>query len=142
MFDPRFTNQNRRLFGICSDNPLALHRLWKLHRDFSSPEMLLKTLKAHQSRVEWQVHRIYRSRNQLVHAGNVPPYLESLVLNAFEYYRSAINAILLRTSKEDKKSDIDQVVAEVRIEYEMYKHFIGGVKGGAFDPNIFIRVFR
>lgn len=115
-----------KLCRLCSENPLALHRLFKLHRDYSQFSEAASAIGGHQKRVEWQVHRIYRARNQLVHAGRVPSYLQSLVLNLFEYYRGSIATIVNRARKDDQLSEVDQVVAEIGIEYGIFKrHFSG-----------------
>ena len=112
------------LCKLCSENPLALHRLFKLHRDYSVSAEAASAITGHQKRVEWQVHRIYRARNQLVHSGRVPSYLQSLILNLFEYYRGSIATIVNRARRDEQRSDIDQVVAEIGIEYGIFKrHF-------------------
>lgn len=110
----------RKLLDLCTDNPLALHRLWKLQRDFGTSSTLKSTIDAHELRVKWQIHRIYRARNNLVHAGRVPSYLESIILNCLEYYRSTIGTIIGRASSIYFKSDIDQIVSEIGIEYKSY----------------------
>jgi hypothetical protein len=51
----------------------------------------------------------------------VPTYLDSLIVNPFEYYRSAVATIVNRARKEDQRSDIDQVVSEIAIEYGIFK---------------------
>lgn len=119
-------NQDLRkeLCDLCSENPLALHRLWKSHKDYSTHESVLDAILAHAERVEWQIHRIYRARNQLVHAGKVPSYLESIIANLREYYTAAVTTIVRHASKQEGKSDIDQVVAEIGIAYCIVKrHF-------------------
>jgi hypothetical protein len=114
----------QRLCSLCVDNPLALHRLWKLHGDTKTPASVLAALRGHRERLEWQVHRIYRARNALVHAGKVPSYLDSLVANLGEYYGAAVATIVRRASTEEESSDIDQIVAELGIQYRIFtRHF-------------------
>ena len=121
LFLPEHEPLRKRLCSLCAQNPLALHRLWKLSCDYGSPAAMRAAIAGHQSRVEWQVFRIYRARNQLVHAGQIPTYLDSLVMNLAEYYRSAIFALVGRASRQDGESDIDQVVAEVGIDYQIFQ---------------------
>jgi hypothetical protein len=109
------------LCNLCGDNPLALHRLFKLHRDYSVSTEAASAIISHQRRVEWQIHRIYRARNQLVHSGRVPSYLQSLILNLVEYYRGSIATIVNRARRDEERSDIDQVVAEIGIDYGIFK---------------------
>jgi hypothetical protein len=118
---PAHEDLRSELLSLCRANPLALHRLYRLHNEFATPSSALTSINSHEKRVDWQVHRIYRARNNLVHAGRVPTYLDSLIVNLFEYYRSAVATIVNRARKEDQLSDIDQVVAEISIEYGIFK---------------------
>ena len=108
------------LCELCANNPLALHRLWKFHRDYKEPTSALEAINGHEKRVTWQILRIYRARNQLVHSGNVPSYLQSLILNISEYYRSVVSTIVHR-SRSYSELDIDQLVSEIGIMYRIYK---------------------
>src|SRR5262249_20877998 len=62
----------KRLMTLCKDNPLALHRMWKLRTDYKEPKSALRAISGHEKRVEWQICRIYRARNFLVHTGRIP----------------------------------------------------------------------
>lgn len=130
-----------KLLSLCTDNPLALHRLWKLHRDYGTPKNAIDTIKGHSKRVEWQLHRIYRARNNLVHSGKQPSYLESLIMNLSEYYRGAITTIVHRARKEESRSDIDQVVHEIGIEYGIFTSFFQEYRSAAsFSREDFTRL--
>lgn len=121
---PNNEPKRQQLLSICSDNPLARHRLWKLHRDYSSPQAIKAALDGHEKRVAWQLHRIYRARNNLVHAGRRPNYLDSLVLNLDEFYRACLGTLVNRASREQVETDIDQLVAEIGIEYNIYTTYM------------------
>jgi hypothetical protein len=107
------------LINLCNENPLALHRLWKLRRDFSSPRLLKKTLTEHEDRVGWQLHRIYGARNNLVHAGKQPKYLDSLILNLDEFFRACLGTLVNRASRDEQDPNLDQLIAEIGIEYRI-----------------------
>lgn len=117
------------LCKILENNPLALHRVWKLHNDYKDTKCAHRTICDHANRVEWQIHRVYRARNQLVHSGRMPSYLESVILNIAEYYTAAIATIVNRAKREEERSDIDQTVAEIGIRYSILRNqFIGKVE--------------
>lgn len=61
-------------------------RLFRLSEVFSNPNKLLKKLEDHQRRVSWQIRRIYRTRNAIVHSGSTPKYSGMLVQNAHDYF--------------------------------------------------------
>lgn len=121
VFLPENQDYQSKLCAILENNPLALHRVFKLQRDYKNIKAVKNTMDDHADRVRWQIHRIYRARNQLVHAGRMPSYLESVILNLAEYYRSAIVTIVGRAKKEEEASDIDQIVSEIGIKYEILR---------------------
>lgn len=132
-FDPAFKAEQAAMLAMLSGNPLALHRLWKLENNFGNPKAYSSSLSSHEERVRWQLHRIYRTRNQLVHSGSVPVYLEPLVLNMLEYFRSTIGPVIGRASKEEELADIDQMVAEIGIDYQIAKRRVANYAGQIFD---------
>lgn len=76
------------LYQIVSRSPLLLNRLYNLHRFAQDPKLALRKISAHEERLSWQVHRIYRERNQIVHSGRASPFLIPLVEHSFHYFRA------------------------------------------------------
>ncbi|WP_439497919.1 hypothetical protein [Bosea sp. (in: a-proteobacteria)] len=129
MLLPEHAQLRIELCSILAKNPLALHRVWKLQDDHKDVDSAYRHMCDHFDRVRWQIHRIYRARNQLVHSGRMPSYLESLILNLAEYYRSSITTIVERSKRERERSNIDQTVAEIGIRYGILRsHF--NIKNG------------
>jgi hypothetical protein len=130
-----------KLMKLLENNPLAMHRLWTLNQNYS-PKRLHSNLKAHEKRVEWQIQRIYRARNGLVHAGKVPTYLESIILNAEEYYQHLVTTLVSRAKKEHSCSNIDQLVCDIDIEYLTYREELNNyVELKAFTYENVCRIF-
>lgn len=117
------------LITLCDGNPLAQHRLFRLHKDFGSPKSFFNSARAHQSRVAWQIYRIYRARNRIVHQGGQPSYLDSLVLNLYEYYRAVIWTMVAHATRDSNDSRLDRVAEEIVLEYEMYMKTLGNRAG-------------
>ena len=105
-------------------NPLARHRLFKLEKDFASPKGIIAALAGHDDRVRWQLHRIYRARNNLVHSGRQPSYLDSLVVNLDDFFRTSIGTIVNWAAKDSAPTVVDQAVAEIGFEYRMFRDYL------------------
>jgi hypothetical protein len=82
------------LFGRCSASPLLLYRLFSVWKDFHDPRALATSIARSKTRVEWQVARIYRARNLLVHRGEQSRYTWRLLRNAHYYVSTAISRVL------------------------------------------------
>lgn len=74
------------LFTDLKNFELLRYRAFSLNQVFKSPESTLKFLSGHQERVSWQVYRIYRARNAIIHTGSTPSNATSLFLNAHDYF--------------------------------------------------------
>ena len=94
------------LMGLCAANPLALHRLWKINRDHRTLRDSMKTIRDHERRVDWQLHRIYRARNNLVHAGRMPSY--------FKFFDFEFSGILSRRDGNDCSPGTSRYPASIR----------------------------
>jgi hypothetical protein len=79
-------SQQYRLCSVFKSNPLALYRLSDLQKKFSTPESFQNTLTDHAKRVSWQIQRIYRERNTVMHNGESSPAMARLLSNTYYYY--------------------------------------------------------
>ncbi|WGM46822.1 hypothetical protein KOAAANKH_01696 [Brevundimonas sp. NIBR10] len=124
-FHEHFRDFNRRI----SQNPLACFRLHELRDKWSTPKKYSDSIEKHESKLMWQTHRIYRARNNLVHSGRVPAYLDSLTINVFEYYRNALAAIVRDSKDYMPTSDIDHVVEFIRMKHHGQKLMVNEMRG-------------
>lgn len=79
----------RQLLSFCSRHPLLLFRIHRLWKELHQPKHLRKALISSQNRLYWQLTRIYRARNLLVHDGEQVPHLRFLLDN-LQYYSSVV----------------------------------------------------
>lgn len=114
-----YEREQDRLFQLFQDNPLMQYRLWAFRKNFARPKAYQRSVKAHIDRVNWQIERIYRARNQIVHAGQTPKFIDSLSKNAEEYFRATANPLVAR-GKNAANLDLDDVFAEFHLEFEAY----------------------
>lgn len=85
VFDEHESKRNR-LYSELKDFELLRYRIFRLNASLSSPIKILHFIESHNQRVKWQIRRIYRTRNQIVHSGNTPEFTGQLVENAHVYF--------------------------------------------------------
>lgn len=93
-----------QLFSVVSESPVMLLRLFKLARMIDEPQRAQIYLEKHLKRIEWQLHRVYRERNSLIHKGAVSPIIDALIENAYSYYR----AVFLAIEESSRESGVSQ----------------------------------
>lgn len=87
---PKCDDIRSELYSDLKDFHLLRFRAFTLHEKLNSPEKVVALLTEHEKKVLWQIRRIYRSRNLLVHSGRTLQYLPSLVENAHDYFDQVI----------------------------------------------------
>lgn len=138
---PKYHDFRCDILSLASNDPLALHRLYRLEIYYGKPSSCRSTMIDHAQRVEWQLHRIYRTRNNLVHSGRSPDYMESLIRNAIDYFRSTIFAIARKGSERAGVRDLDQIISEVCIDHEMQLAKLKGLTEDLFDDQLVQQTF-
>ena len=74
------------LFTDLKNFELLRYRAYTLNRIFEAPGVAHQYLLEHRTKVSWQLHRIYRTRNSIVHTGKTPANARSLFINAHDYF--------------------------------------------------------
>lgn len=100
----------------------------------SSPKNVVAALDAHRQRLEWQIRRIYRARNIIVHSGKVPPYTQPLIEHTHDYLDTILSRLVELASKPKSIHSVAQGFKFVGIRYQAYYKKLS-VKGLAFDEN-------
>lgn len=66
--------------------PLLRFKLYTISERFGDPKSAASSIDDHCERVRWQIRRLYRSRNQIVHSGGIPRFAETLLENGHDYF--------------------------------------------------------
>lgn len=93
----------KKLDKYLSKNCAAGFRLEFLSNKFVSSKIYKKFRWYHSERLSWQIQRLYRERNSLVHNNKPSPFLDSLVSNGVHYYRKTVDALLLEQLETQSK---------------------------------------
>jgi hypothetical protein len=82
------------LFKFASPHPLLCNRVKMLWDSLHDPATLGAELNSSKQRLEWQMARIYRARNLIVHHGVEAPYMAVLLDHLHFYFSIALSRIL------------------------------------------------
>ncbi len=93
-------NQKEReqFLADLNDYPLLKSRINYYNIEFNTYGKLADYIDRHSKRVEWQLNRIYRNRNLIIHNGNKMPYINLLNENLHSYVDDMINYIIDNSS--------------------------------------------
>ena len=96
----------KKLFDLCVKHPLILHRLFRAKtRMLIDGKAVAANLEFSCRNVEWQIKRIYRVRNAIVHTGSATARLPQLTQHLHCYLIKAIQTVLIDLDRQPKMDD-------------------------------------
>jgi hypothetical protein len=101
--------------------PLLRYRIFSISQLFSDPKKLNAMLEEHRKKLTWQLRRIYRTRNLIVHSGRSPNYTSTLIENAHDYLDSMLNEIAEASCSSMRISSFKQAFELFRIQHIGYE---------------------
>jgi len=112
-------NQEKRnfLYQELKDFHLLRNRAHYFSTALNSSLKLAKLLENHWQRVDWQIRRIYRTRNLIIHAGHTPSYISVLIKNNHDYLDVVLKTIGKLASDGNKFNSIDGAFKYTDLKY-------------------------
>lgn len=99
-------------------------RLRHFNKLFLSKKEMANTIITHTERLQWQIRRIYRARNLIVHTGNTPSYTATLIEHIHSYL-DIILETLIQLSSKNKINSVGQGFQYIELMYSDYLNYIG-----------------
>jgi hypothetical protein len=93
-----------RLFDLTSRHPLICNRLYRVKTGiFDRPKSVADNLRYTRRNVEWQLKRIYRVRNEIVHKGSSSPrILRQLTQHLHTYLVTTLQGIVYELDRQPR----------------------------------------
>lgn len=123
-----------------NDFHLLRERFIYIENLLSDPSRVISSIDAHKQRVDWQIRRIYRARNMIVHDGITPSYTEILIENTHDYLDTILTSLMSLASQEHVINSIDQGFKMTELSYLSYYKWLNQ-KGLKFDEINIARFF-
>ncbi|HGH4644618.1 TPA: hypothetical protein ACJIWE_001773 [Enterobacter roggenkampii] len=122
--------------------PLLRERFEYIQGLISSPDEMRQALNNHSQRINWQIKRIYRTRNLIVHTGQTPSKTNILVEHAHIYLDTVINCLIKLSSHPVEIQSVAQGFRNIQMKYNAYTHKLGKCKTNSTTENILGFVFN
>ncbi|KRA35833.1 hypothetical protein ASD68_05495 [Rhodanobacter sp. Root627] len=108
------------LYGRLGDFVLLRYRCFRLAESVASKSRVFDLLDRHEKKVTWQIRRLYRARNLIVHTSKSPTYLETLVTNGHDYLDQVVFDVIRVCSGKYKARTIEQAFELGSAFYQRY----------------------
>jgi hypothetical protein len=117
----QYSSERSQLYSELDSFVLLRNRAFKLSQILSKQEKISKSLERHEMNVLWQIRRVYRTRNMIVHSGKSPRYINILVENTHDYIDQVTSEIIAMTTSNFKINYLEQAFELGKILYSELK---------------------
>lgn len=128
------------IYGELNNHPLLKYKIFNYHKRFSKVKTIEIVLNRHKKLVEWQIKRMYRSRNLIVHAGIVPSYTEILVEHSHNFLDKLLNVINDFSMENMSINSIEQAIKEVEILQTSHNKILSSYRDHVVDKTNFKKI--
>lgn len=129
---PQFSGECAALERTFGDFHLLRDRFQHFREMFATPTSVISALDAHRTRLEWQLRRIYRARNIIVHSGKTPTYTKSLIEHTHDFLDIVLSLLVKVSSHPQAVRSVSQGFKYIELKYNAYYKLLSK-KGLAFD---------
>ncbi|WP_148654196.1 hypothetical protein [Burkholderia plantarii] len=138
---PEFSDKLDELLKLPTVSPLLRYRMFSLFENFSTRKKVKEELLRHRKRLEWQIRRIYITRNTLMHSATAHGDLDVLVENLHSYLDILLNSVTRMTSAMGRKTTINATLKALSASEKTYLKSLDDEKDAALTINNFACVF-
>lgn len=117
---PKYEERRKDFLDSFSNFYLLRDRFSFFCEVFSGPKEVITALDIHTKRLEWQIRRIYRARNLIVHSGITQSFTKTLIENLHDYLDVVMGTLIRLATKPEKIMSIDQGFKYVELLYSSY----------------------
>ncbi len=133
LFEKNDSDLITRFQNIVGQHPLLHYRIFSLREDlFKNPKKLKNGIERHRRDVDWQIRRIYRARNHIVHTGTCLPQNRQLIQHLHSYFIITTHALI----HDLRNNQLWGIADAFEHRRNMYDYFITRLKNS--DPTISI----
>lgn len=101
---------------------------------FTSPKNIADALDTHKQRLEWQIRRIYRTRNIIVHSGTTPRHTKALIEHTHGYLDTVLSLLIRLASRPNAINSVGQGFKYVELKYTQHYNALSA-KGATFNAS-------
>lgn len=119
----KYATIRNELFEKLSAVPLLRSRIHLLS-SASSTKKLNTMITAYSQRITWHMYRMYRTRNAIVHSGDVPNNLKYLGEHLHSYLDSTTNEFAVKLSGEIPFSSREDIITDLKFALSRLESFL------------------
>lgn len=114
----KYNDLRKKLYNYLSNYPLLRSRIAQLNSLCDYKTSFLKEIERFTRRISWHLIRLYRTRNSIIHSGDIPSNLKPLGEHLHSYIDACIWEIMVALTTEKHLYSIDNVLIDEMFQIE------------------------
>lgn len=124
----------QNLYEHLKDFHLLRYRLFNISDTLSDKKKIKKLIESHEKKVAWQLRRIYRTRNLIVHSGKTPPpHIDTLVENGHHYLDLIVFEIMRLSCGDYRANSLEQIFELAKVRYGVFTKKLSEIESFTSD---------
>lgn len=112
------------IYNKLTQNPLLRSRLFNIRKSFKDGYTIGKLLDKHNTKILWQLTRLYRMRNIATHLGQEMEGMEIAVNHLHNYFDYAVNYMLCKSENERYTVSVSSLAFEAKNDNRIHQELL------------------
>ena len=108
----KYKDLRNELISKLYDYPVIRYRISQIS-NLSSTKHLNEFVKRYEKRVTWHLYRMYRTRNSIIHSGEIPDNIKHLGEHLHSYVDSTVNEFVIKLSGPIPFSSVNDIIVDI-----------------------------
>jgi len=108
----KYKDLREELTSKLYDYPVIRYRIAQLS-NISSTKYLREFIRRYEKRVTWHLYRMYRTRNGIIHSGEIPKNIKQLGEHLHSYVDSTVNEFAVKLSGVIPFSSVNDIIVDL-----------------------------
>lgn len=130
---PKYKESRNRIYEILGEYPVLRSRI-ALLAELNTTKKLKEYIENYTQRITWHLYRMYRTRNSIIHSGEVPHTIKYLGEHLHSYVDTTLSEFIIKLSGDIPFDSTNNVITDVKFATERIETILE--KEQKFDEKI------
>ena len=117
LFLPQYKEERKKIYGILGDFPVLRSRIACI-AELDTTKKVKEYVGKYAQRVTWHLYRMYRTRNAIIHSGEVPHNIKYLGEHLHAYVDATLEEFVTKLSGDIPFDSTNNVIMDIKFATE------------------------
>lgn len=120
---PKYQDERKRVYEILANYPVLRSRVAVI-AELNTTKKIKEFIDKYAQRITWHLYRMYRTRNAIIHSGEVPQNIKYLGEHLHSYVDSTLTEFIVKLSGDIPFDSTNNVITDIKFTIERLKNIL------------------